>query len=72
MIDRSRLYLLCRYFVAADNLNRGEAIGVACVVVVDVARRVDIPRIVRVATIGRAQAHVARASLQPIPCYNKR
>ena len=51
----------------AINHNRGEAITVARVVVVDVARRVDIPRIVRVATVSRPQADVASAFLQFAP-----
>ena len=41
---------------------RGEAIAVHCVVVVDVAGRVHIPRIVRVASVRTAQPHVLRAA----------
>ena len=43
----------------------GEAIRVRGVVVVDVARRVHVPGVVRVATIGGAQARVLRCSLHP-------
>lgn len=45
--------------------NRREPIRVGRVVVVDVARRVDIPRIIRIATIRRAQPHVLH-NLHPI------
>ena len=38
--------------------NRGEAISVVSVVVVDVTTRVHIPRIIRVVAISGAQAHV--------------
>ena len=46
--------------------NRGEAIRVARVVVVDIAARVDIPRIVRIAAVRRAQTNVLRFNLHPI------
>ena len=39
---------------------RGETIRVAGVVVVDIARRIDIPRIIRIATISTPQTHVLR------------
>ena len=47
--------------------NRGEAITVARVVVVDVARRVDIPRIVRVVAVRRTQADVVSTYFQLVP-----
>lgn len=43
----------------------GEPIRVRGVVVVDVARRVHVPGVVRVATVGGAQARVLRYSLHP-------
>ena len=43
----------------------GAPIRVRRVVVVHVACRVDIPRVVRVATVGTAQARVLRYSLRP-------
>lgn len=45
---------------------RGEAIRVERVVVVEVAARVLIPRIVRIATIRRAEAHILRSACVPI------
>ena len=44
----------------------GAPITVVHVVVVDVARRVDIPSVIRVATISRTQPTVAHNNLQPI------
>lgn len=46
--------------------NRGEAIRVARVVVVDIATRIHIPRIIRVATIRRAKTNVLRYNLHPV------
>lgn len=46
--------------------NGGEAIRVERVVVVEEAARVLIPRIVRIATIRRAEAHILRSAYVPI------
>lgn len=46
--------------------NGGEAIRVERVVVVEVAARVLIPRIVRIATIRRAEVHILRSACVPI------
>ena len=53
-----RLTLSCSH-------NRGEPIRVAGVVVVDIAGRVDIPRIVRIATIRRTQPNVLSTTYIP-------
>ncbi len=45
---------------------RGETIRVAGVVVVDVARRIHIPRIIRIATISTPQTHVLRSAYSQI------
>lgn len=47
---------------------RGAPIRVVRVVVVDVAGRVDIPRIISVAAIRRAKAHILFISLCPL-CF---
>ena len=65
------IYLrLHRYYVKALRCLclhiRGEPIRVAGVVVVDIATRIDIPRIVRIATIRRAQPNVLSNNLHPI------
>ena len=52
-------------YVLNTTQSGGAAKRVDCVVVVDVARAVHIPRIARVVTISRAQAHVLRYSLHP-------
>ena len=52
--------LVCRH---SSEAIRSAVIAVECVVVVDIARSVDIPRIVRVATIRRTQPAVT--SFQP-------
>lgn len=46
--------------------NRGETIRVAGVVVVDIAARVHIPRIVGIATVRRTQTNVLSYNLRPI------
>ncbi len=49
--------------------SRGAPKGVVRVVVVDVARRVHVPRVVGVATVARAEPPVATSNLRPIFCY---
>lgn len=46
--------------------NRGEPIRVAGVVVVDIAARVHIPRIVGIASIRRTQPNVLSYNLRPV------
>ena len=50
--------MLCEGLISVAYAIRGKPIRVRRVVVVDVAARVDIPRIVRVATISGPQTHV--------------
>ncbi len=50
---------MCHPFSSGDTVGAAP-IRVVRVVVVDVAARVDVPRIVRVATIRRPQAHILR------------
>ena len=46
--------------------NRGEAIRVQRVVVVDVAAGIDIPGVIRIAAISRTQTDILRFNLRPI------
>ena len=45
-----------------DGTIRGKAIRIASVVVVDIARCIDIPRIIRIATISTPQTNVLRSA----------
>ncbi len=53
------------------NPSRGQRIRVRRVVVVDVTRRVDIPRIVRVPSIGRTEAHVLCTTYIPVVGFRR-
>ena len=48
---------MCRPYSSGDTV-RAAPIRIVRVVVVDVATGIDIPRVVRVASIGRPQTHV--------------
>lgn len=50
--------------------NRGEAIRVQRVVVVDVATGIDIPGIIRIAAISRTQTDILRFNLRPMLFYD--
>ena len=45
-----------------DGTMRGKAIRIASVVVVDIAGCIDIPRIIRIATISTPQTNVLRSA----------
>ena len=57
--------ILCISHHSPCQHNRGEPIRVAGVVVVDIAARVDIPRIIRIATVSRPQPNVLSINLHP-------
>ena len=58
------LYCVSALFISSGTI-WGEAKRIARVVVVDVAARVDIPRIIRVATIRAAQPHILALAYTP-------
>ena len=55
-VGKALILWISRMF--AGNTIRGSAPAVDCVVVVDIARGVDVPRIVTVATVGGPQSDV--------------
>ena len=57
--------LLCKSSISLCYHNRGEAVRVARVVVVDVACRIDIPDIISIAAVSRTQTDILRVSLHP-------
>lgn len=60
------ILILCNSFFISSGTIRGEAIRVVRVVVVDIAARVDVPRIVRVGTIRTAQTDILGLAYIPI------
>ena len=61
--------LLCNGFKISSGTIRGEAIRIDRVVVVDIAARIHVPRIIRIAAIRTAQTHILSFSLHPLCLY---
>ena len=61
--------LLCNGFKISSGTIRGEAIRIDRVVVVDIAARIHVPRIIRIAAIRAAQTHILGFSLHPLCLY---
>lgn len=64
--DASGVLMLCNSLHALFLHNRGEPIRVVRVAVADIATRIDIPRIIRIATVRGTKPNVLRYNLHPI------